>query len=185
MSWQDNATNEIGYRVFRQVNASSMFFLIASLPPGSTSYKDTNATPGTTYAYHVEAFNAAGYSGDSGAFIVTTLTGGPAPAAPTGVGAVPGPGQVALSWASVNGATSYNIYRSTTPGGEGTTPYQTNIPTNFFTDAGLPGNTTYYYEITAVGGGGEAHPSAETSPPRPAQAWTSRTDLPALVLFSA
>ena len=96
LSWQDNATNEIGYRVFRQVNASSMFFLIASLPPGSTSYKDTNATPGTTYAYHVEAFNAAGYSGDSGAFIVTTLTGGPAPAAPTGVGAVPGPGQVAL-----------------------------------------------------------------------------------------
>jgi fibronectin type 3 domain-containing protein len=162
-TWQDNATNETGYRVFRQVNASSMFFSIATLPPGSTSYQDTSATPGTTYAYHVEAFNTAGYSGDSGALIVTTLTGGPAPAAPTSVVAVPGPGQVALSWASVNGATSYNIYRSTTPGAEGSTPYTTNDSTNFFTDTGLPGNTTYYYQITAVGGGGEGARSAETS----------------------
>jgi fibronectin type 3 domain-containing protein len=162
LTWKDNATNEAGYGVYRQVNASSMFFLIATLPAGSTSYNDTTASPGTTYEYHVEAFNAAGYSGDDG-LLVTTLLGGPPPAAPASVSATAGPGQVALSWASSSGAMSYNLYRATSPGAEGATPYQTNLPTNFFTDVGLRGATTYYYQISAVGPGGEGARSAEVS----------------------
>lgn len=92
-----------------------MTFLIATLPPGSTSYQDTTVTPNTLYQYHVELFNAAGFSGDSG-LTVTTLPAGAAPAAPTGVTATAGAGQVTLSWTIDPNANSYNVYRSTSPG---------------------------------------------------------------------
>ena len=39
------------------------------------------------------------------------------PAAPTGVTATPGNGQVALSWTASAGATSYNVKRATVSGG--------------------------------------------------------------------
>ncbi len=39
------------------------------------------------------------------------------PAAPTGLTATAGNGQILLSWTSVSGANSYNVKRSTTSGG--------------------------------------------------------------------
>ena len=42
--------------------------------------------------------------------------GNSAPAAPTGVTATPGNGQVTIAWTAVPDATSYNIYWSTTSG---------------------------------------------------------------------
>src|SRR5262249_11509207 len=66
--WQDNATNEQGYRVFRRTG-SNTFSPIASLPPNTKAYNDTNLTPGTSYDYHIQAYNVAGYSDFSGAFL--------------------------------------------------------------------------------------------------------------------
>ena len=49
-----------------------------------------------------------------------------APVAPVGLTAIGGDAQVSLSWSAVNGATSYNVKRSTTSGG----PYaQLSAPT--------------------------------------------------------
>ena len=45
-----------------------------------------------------------------------TSSTGTAPSAPTGVSASAGDGQATISWSSVSGATSYNIYWSTTTG---------------------------------------------------------------------
>ena len=50
----------------------------------------------------------------------------------------------------VNGATSYNLYRSTTAGSEGPTPYKSGIGQPMFTDTGLTNGTTYYYKVSAV-----------------------------------
>ena len=162
LAWQNNASNATGYRIYREFETSSMTFLIATLPPGSTSYQDTTVTPNTLYQYHVELFNAAGFSGDSG-LTVTTLPAGAAPAAPTGVTATAGAGQVTLSWTIDPNANSYNVYRSTSPGGEGAVPVQTGVTTAFFTDTGLANGTTYYYQVTEVGPGGEGAPSTEVS----------------------
>src|SRR5437667_3182446 len=88
------------------------------------------------------------------------------PTAPTNVTATAGNGQVALSWSASNGATSYNVKRSTTSGGPYTTvasPTATN-----YTDTGVTNGTTYYYVVSAVNSAGEsANSSRVSATPRP------------------
>ena len=90
-------------------------------------------------------------------------------AIPTGVEAHAAPsGQMVISWNAAVGATSYRVYRSTTSGGEGTTPIgSTTSPS--FTDAGLTNGppTLYYYKVAAVKGGTVSPQSAETVSPTP------------------
>jgi fibronectin type 3 domain-containing protein len=84
-----------------------------------------------------------------------------AAAAPSNLTAVAGTGQVTLRWASADGAASYNVYRSTTPGGEGSTPVATGIVGTTFLDTGLAGGTTYYYRVTSVAGNAESVSTGE------------------------
>jgi hypothetical protein len=72
------------------------------------------------------------------------------PNSPSGVVATPGDAQVALKWNASTGASSYNIYRGTTPGGESSTPVATNITGTAYTNGGLANGTTYYYKLAAV-----------------------------------
>jgi hypothetical protein len=73
-----------------------------------------------------------------------------------------------LSWGAVPGATSYNIYRSTTSGGEGTTPVASTTATSY-TDTGLTNGPppVYYYTVAAVNSAGVSPQSAETATPTP------------------
>jgi Bacterial Ig-like domain (group 3)/Legume lectin domain len=111
-----------------------------------------------------------GFTGATGALTATqgivnwTYTEGAAtpPLAPVAT-AVGGPGHVVLNWMPVAGADSYNIYRSTTAGGEGATPLQTGVNGTAFTDTNVVPGTTYFYEVTGVGIGGEGSRSAEVS----------------------
>jgi fibronectin type 3 domain-containing protein len=166
MVWQDNATNEDGYRIFRKEGSSGTFNLLVTLPAKSASFQDTGLKPNTVYDYHIQAYNVAGFSDFTG-INTQTLTSGTAPSPPGNVTATPSDGSIALNWATVSGASSYNVYRSATAGGEGATPYQTGVTTNFFSDSGLPGNSTYYYRITAVGAGGESAPCPEVAAATP------------------
>ena len=88
-------------------------------------------------------------------------------AVPTGVEAhPPSSGRIVVSWNAAVGATSYNIYRSTTPGGEGTTPIGSTTSTSY-TDTGLTNGppTLYYYKVAAVNAGRVSPQSAETASP--------------------
>ncbi|NOV01767.1 fibronectin type III domain-containing protein [Paenibacillus planticolens] len=85
----------------------------------------------------------------------------PAPASPTGLTAAPGDAQVALAWTAVNGATSYNIKRSTTSG-SGYTQVGTSLAASY-TDSGLTNGTTYYYVVEAVNSAGTSPASAQVS----------------------
>lgn len=94
------------------------------------------------------------------------------PPAPTGLTATGGVGEVSLSWSASSGATSYDVYRSTSAGGEGSTPIATGIGSASYTDTTVIGNKTYYYEVTAVNAGGQSSASNEavatpTAPPPP------------------
>jgi chitin-binding protein len=90
------------------------------------------------------------------------ITPGNVPPAPTGLTAAAGNAQVALSWSAANGATGYNVKRSTTNGG----PYSnvaTNVTGTSYTNTGLTNGTTYYYVVTAVNASGESPVSTQVS----------------------
>ncbi|MFL0076450.1 M43 family zinc metalloprotease [Tenacibaculum maritimum] len=55
LNWQDNSTNENGFRIERVTNSGS-FEVISSVPTNTNSFTDTNLTENTTYTYRVRAF---------------------------------------------------------------------------------------------------------------------------------
>jgi fibronectin type 3 domain-containing protein len=64
------------------------------------------------------------------------------------------------------GTTNYNIYRSTTSGAEGNTPYATTTATTY-TDKNLSSTPIYFYEFTAVNSCGESARSPEDASKTP------------------
>lgn len=83
----------------------------------------------------------------------------PPPPAPTIWSVVTNYGQVALTWSSVDGATSYHVKRSSNSGG----PYTTiaNASQTTYTDTTVVGGNTYYYVVSAINDGGEGANSDE------------------------
>jgi len=87
----------------------------------------------------------------------------PPPAAPTGLVAIPGNARVTVGWDIVPGASTYNLRRSTVPGGPYTLVAEKIGAVNLgFTDTNVANNTTYYYVVSANGNGTGAN-SAEVS----------------------
>ena len=84
------------------------------------------------------------------------------PPAPQNVVSVSDDGQVTISWDSVTGATSYNIYWDTT-GGVTTSDTQLATVTSPYLHDGLVNGTTYYYAVTAINAVGEGALSDEVN----------------------
>jgi fibronectin type 3 domain-containing protein len=118
----------------------------------------TGLSSSTTYYFVVSALNASGEGANSAQISSTTLT--PPPAAPSGLNATAGNGQVALSWSAVAGAASYNVKYATVSGG----PYTSvNVGGTSATIPGLTNGTTYYFVVSALNAGGEGANSAQVS----------------------
>lgn len=81
---------------------------------------------------------------------------------PTGLVAVSGDGEVALSWNASGNASSYNIKRTTSSNGVYSV-IATNITTLGFTNSGLSNGTIYYFVISAVNSAGESTNSTPVS----------------------
>lgn len=128
----------------------------------TSPYMQSGLTAATTYYYVVTAVNAAGESVPSVQVSATTASVTALPA-PTGVTAAPGNGQVTISWAAVTGATSYNIYWSTTAGVTPVTGTLIANATSPYIHTGRAASTTYYYIVTAVNAAGEGAPSVQAS----------------------
>jgi Divergent InlB B-repeat domain len=63
LSWQDNSTNEDGFKIERALNGN--YAEIASVGPNVQTYTDSGLLAGTTYCYHVMSFNSSGVSSPS------------------------------------------------------------------------------------------------------------------------
>jgi fibronectin type 3 domain-containing protein len=135
---------------------------VAEITGATTPYIQIGLINGTTYYYVVTAVNGTVESLPSTQVSATPTVNPPPPAAPTGVTATPGNDQVTIAWTAVTGATSYNIYWSTTSGA-GVTGTQIASATNPYIQTGLTNGTTYYYVVTAVNGNGESAPSSQVS----------------------
>ncbi len=88
------------------------------------------------------------------------------PAAPASLAAsAAGSSAISLTWSASGGATSYNVYRSTT---SGFTPAAGNriasgVTSTGYSSAGLSASTTYYFKVTASNAGGESAASNQAS----------------------
>ncbi|MGO8671232.1 MAG: choice-of-anchor tandem repeat GloVer-containing protein [Capsulimonadaceae bacterium] len=94
---------------------------------------------------------------------IEVLSGNAGPSATYGLVAHPSPGLVTLTWSPVFGATTYNLYRGTAAGGEGTTPYKSALTTAGFTDTSVTDGVGYYYTVTTVNSYGSSGASNEAS----------------------
>ena len=121
----------------------------------------------TTYFVIVRARNNGRRGPASAEVSATTSATTPAPTIPTapiGVTATGGTKQVTISWAAVSGATSYNLYWSTTTGvttTNGTKISDVTSPPAVHT--GLTDSTPYFYVVTAVNSAGESAASVEVA----------------------
>lgn len=132
---------------------------------GTNSFTNTGLTNGTKYYYIVTASNSAGTSGASNEASATPAAsggGGNPPPVPFGVVITPQTGDILLQWGFESAATSYHVYRGTTPGGEGSTPLVT-VTSPTYIDHAVTSGVTYYYQFTAVDSGGESARTAEFS----------------------
>ncbi|MFL5537435.1 MAG: fibronectin type III domain-containing protein [Longimicrobiaceae bacterium] len=76
LSWVDNSTNEIGFKLERAPDvggAPGSWVLIGTAIAGSTGFTSGGLAPGTTYWYRVRSYNGAGNSAYSAAATATTL----------------------------------------------------------------------------------------------------------------
>lgn len=163
LSWtapSDNGSPITGYSIYRGTSSNGQ----GASPVGTTTATntiDTGLTAGTTYYYKVSATNAGG-EGPSSGEANATVTG--VPAAPTGLTATAGTGEVGVSWTAPasNGhpITSYNVYRKA---GAGSYGLLTNLGATSFTDVTVSNGTTYFYKVSAVNSAGEGTQSAEAS----------------------
>jgi chitodextrinase len=160
LSW-NTSSGATSYNIYRSLTAGGEGATAYKTGVTTTSYTDTGLTDGTTYYYKVTAVSSAGESGQSNEASATPQLA--KPAIPTGLKASAGDGQVSLTWNASSGAATYNVYRSLTPGGEGTVAFKTGITATSFTDTGLTNGTTYYYKVTAVNAAGESGQSNEAS----------------------
>lgn len=156
------------YHVYRSTEAGNGYIQAGTV--NGLSYTDSSVTGGTKYYYVVRGVNTAGsgaWSGEASATAVKVNM--EAPAAPTGLKADGQDGKVSLSWSTVQGASSYKVWRSLTSG-DGFAPLDDGLWTPQYTDNQVVNGTEYYYRVTAVNAGGESQPSAEVSakPQKPA-----------------
>jgi fibronectin type 3 domain-containing protein len=137
----------------------------------TSPYIHTGLANSASYYYIVTAVNSAGESAASAQAFATTNAAPPTPtvpAAPAGVTATGGTRQVTVAWTAAAGATSYNIYWSTTSGVTKTSGTKITGVTSPAVHGSLTDGTTYYYIVTAVNGTGESAPSAQVSAATPA-----------------
>jgi len=160
LSWQ-STFGATSYNVYRGATAGGESGTPIATGITSTSYTNSGLTNGATYYYKVSAVNASATSSQSNEAVATPSLG--APMAPTGLAGSPGSSQVGLSWNSSSGATSYNVYRGTSAGGESGTAIATGITSTTYTNTGLTNGTTYFYKVAAVNAGGTSGMSNEVS----------------------
>ncbi|MBF0571975.1 MAG: hypothetical protein HQL12_08925 [Candidatus Omnitrophica bacterium] len=156
LSW-NSSSGAVSYNVKRSTVSGGPYTSVASTT--FTSFIDNKSLlNGTAYYYVVSAVNSVGESSNSAQVKAMPLL--PVPSAPTGLLAMPGNNQVALSWNASAGAVSYNVKRATVNGG----PYTILISatTNrMYTDTTPKNGTVYFYVVSAVNAGGESPNSGQ------------------------
>jgi len=168
LAWQDNSTEEFGFRVERApvtgggAGTIGTYAAVGNAAPspgtgGQGTFSDTTVLPGLRYAYRVVAFVANPITvADSGPSNVARITTPTAPTAPNNMKATPSkagvvPAIVALAWNDTsNNEVGFSIERAPVTGGAiGTYARIATVAQNVkkFDDTTVAPTTAYSYRI--------------------------------------
>lgn len=173
LSWQDNANNEIGFKIERSTGDQSNFTQIATVGADVTTYQDKVLSANTVYFYRVRAYNGDGNTVFSSQATTTTLPN--PPLAPSGLtGTAISSSQINLSWQdNATNETEFQLERSKSNKQNFNQVATIAKNTTTYHDQNLEAATTYYYRIRAVNTGGNSTysnelPTQTQVPPPPA-----------------
>ena len=165
-SYGDDAQMASNYPLVQLTNTSGQVFYARTFNFGSgvgtgagttaTDFSLPVGLPAGTYNLSVVA---NGLASTPMAFTVPAPSS--APAAPTGLTATAGNGEVSLTWTAATGAAGYDIFRGTSSGTE--IQVATGVAGTSFADFGVSNGITYYYKVTAGNTGGQSGKSNEAS----------------------
>ena len=150
------------YRVEVSSNCKT-FTEIAHPADNRLGFTATNLLPGTKYCFRVSAKNSVGYSARSE--VVTVVTAGNAPSAPTSLGIKPAKTTVTLSWAAptiVDGSPVRNyIVEFSKDGGVTWLTVKKGVSNSrSLTVSGLKSKSTYQFRVIATNDVGDSPASA-------------------------
>jgi PKD repeat protein len=114
LEWNDNASNETGYEIYRSVD-SAAYSLLDTVAADSTGHNDTDVSADHTYQYKIRAKNDAGYSSYCETSIVAT-----SPTAPSNVQASLEDSTITLTWTDNSSITDLHQIERSVDGGEWT-----------------------------------------------------------------
>jgi len=77
LAWQDNSTNETGFRVQRRLSGMGHWIVVGTTAANAIAFSDVGLLPGTTYHYRVQSFNHTSSSFFSNS--IAAVTPAPAP----------------------------------------------------------------------------------------------------------
>lgn len=155
----------VSYKVYQKASTDLNFTVVKSIAAADRESLDARAMVaniGETRQYYVTAVTADGTESAASSVLTIEMTdsNSPPPAKPVNLTCVSAAeGNIVISWEAVNGAISYNIYRSDkAEGAKGFNGFQkvgeAAAPSYTDTDSDLDTNIHYYYKVEAVGKGG-------------------------------
>ncbi|HPR63721.1 MAG TPA: hypothetical protein PK014_05815 [Thermoanaerobaculia bacterium] len=133
------------YEIYRTENSNCSTGLTWIGSSDSIDFNDSTVTYGLTYYYKVKASNACGESGFSACDSDTADVGPPAPGAP--YYPVVDCTSLTVSWDSIPGAVTYQVYRTDGSCGPGIFLYE--VMGTSYNDSGLSPDTEYSYYLIA------------------------------------
>ncbi|MDD5430681.1 MAG: fibronectin type III domain-containing protein [Candidatus Pacebacteria bacterium] len=166
LSWQDNSSNEDGFRIERSIGSSNNFTLLASVGLNQNTFSDTGLPPNTQFSYRIAAYNSQGssYSTILSAYTLpidfpTTIC------APTGLKTFSvSYGQINLSWKdNSNNENGFKIERKMNYNGNYSVIATVGINATSFNDVNIMASGQYYYRVCAFNSIGTSGYSNEAS----------------------
>jgi hypothetical protein len=159
----DQSSSQLTTSVTNSGNANLTISGVTVAGAGFSASGITNGTvltPGQSVPLTVTfAPTSGGAVSGASVGIASNATNSPAKVTLSGTGMH----SVALTWsASPTGGVTYNVFRGTSSGGEGTTPINPSAITSLtYADTNVTPGSSYYYTVEAVDSGGSSAPSNE------------------------
>jgi fibronectin type 3 domain-containing protein len=153
------------YKIYTAVTSTGVYRYVDETE--ERTYIVNDLVPASTYYYKVSSVDINGMEGPQSTYAEGTTKEQTIPVPGSVSAAALSSDSIRINWNSVTGATSYNVYRSSSASGSYAL-ISTRTDTTY-TDTVLTPLTTYYYRVSAVTSRGEGEQSNQVSATTPAE----------------